>query len=447
MDRGQKEYYRHLLCAGRSEKARFPGRLLGPPAATGLTGRNKQKHRLSQALIGGGGITCCPHFDSYIRSTLRDVAAGGAGGDIARAFPRAPERVLDAPGLMDDFYLNILDWGKRNVLAVALGPSLYLWNGKSGSVSELMSLPDDETYVTSVRWIHDGSSLAVGNSSGQVQIWDAESCKRIRTIIGSAEGHRLSSLAWNKHLLSTSSRFGEIATNDVRLAKPLVLQHQTAHVGSEVCGLEWSPDGRQLASGGNDNVVQVWDAGCAAARHTFLEHRSAVKAVAWCPWRPSLLATGGGSHDRHIRTWNTVSGDCVSSVNAEAQVSALTWSKTSRELISAHGQPMNSIKVWRVGSTAQTSCALTKVAGLDEAHSRRILHMTLSPDGQTLVTAGADETIKFWRAFDLPDDKPSGPGGKKKPSTDDKDGFVLMPKFSRSGAIDRALHSANRILM
>ncbi len=31
-----------------------------------------------------------------------------------------PERVLDAPNMVDDFYLNLLDWSGENVLAIAL---------------------------------------------------------------------------------------------------------------------------------------------------------------------------------------------------------------------------------------------------------------------------------------------------------------------------------------
>ncbi|KAF3557972.1 hypothetical protein F2Q69_00011632 [Brassica cretica] len=35
---------------------------------------------------------------------------------------------LDAPGILDDFCLNLLDWGSHNVLAIALGHTLYLWD-------------------------------------------------------------------------------------------------------------------------------------------------------------------------------------------------------------------------------------------------------------------------------------------------------------------------------
>eukprot|EP00656_Telonema_subtile_P048094 TRINITY_DN5647_c0_g1_i1.p1 TRINITY_DN5647_c0_g1~~TRINITY_DN5647_c0_g1_i1.p1 ORF type:complete len:186 (-),score=17.40 TRINITY_DN5647_c0_g1_i1:89-646(-) len=43
----------------------------------------------------------------------------------SRYISENPERILDAPELMDDFYLNLLDWNKNGILAVALGPVSY----------------------------------------------------------------------------------------------------------------------------------------------------------------------------------------------------------------------------------------------------------------------------------------------------------------------------------
>lgn len=48
-----------------------------------------------------------------------------------------------------------------------------------------------------------------------------------------------------------------IHTNDIRLANGLVCTYQ--YHRQEVCGLKWSPDGQQLASGGNDNMLCIWD--------------------------------------------------------------------------------------------------------------------------------------------------------------------------------------------
>ena len=44
----------------------------------------------------------------------------------------SPEKILDAPEIVDDFYLNILDWGKNNLLAIGLSSNLYIWNAKNG---------------------------------------------------------------------------------------------------------------------------------------------------------------------------------------------------------------------------------------------------------------------------------------------------------------------------
>ena len=53
---------------------------------------------------------------------------------------------------MDDYYLNLLSWGKRNVLAVALGQSVYLWNAGTGAIEHLLTLETRDDYVTSINW-------------------------------------------------------------------------------------------------------------------------------------------------------------------------------------------------------------------------------------------------------------------------------------------------------
>ena len=54
-----------------------------------------------------------------------------------RKISKTPFKVLDAPNLQDDFYLNLIDWSASNVLAVALGSSVYMWNAVSSKVSKL----------------------------------------------------------------------------------------------------------------------------------------------------------------------------------------------------------------------------------------------------------------------------------------------------------------------
>ena len=76
--------------------------------------------------------------------------------------------------------LNLVDWSASNILAVALGNSVYLWNAGSGQIEQLCTLEGSET-VCSVQWVQGGGShLAVGTSAATVELWDCEKIKRLR---------------------------------------------------------------------------------------------------------------------------------------------------------------------------------------------------------------------------------------------------------------------------
>jgi len=51
-----------------------------------------------------------------------------------REIPKTPYKVLDAPDLQDDFYLNLVDWSSTNFMGVGLGTCVYLWNASTSRV-------------------------------------------------------------------------------------------------------------------------------------------------------------------------------------------------------------------------------------------------------------------------------------------------------------------------
>lgn len=308
----------------------------------------------------------------------------------------APERVLDAPGLVDDYYLNLLDWSSQNCVAIGLERNVYVWNADTGTVTSLLETSPD-TYVSSVKWSQDGAYVSVGLGTGDVQIWDVEEGTKLRTMAGHTS--RVGVASWNKAFLSTGSRSGAIFNHDVRIA-----EHKVAELNShtsEVCGLEWRSDGALLASGGNDNMVNIWDArSLTAPKWQKTNHKAAVKAIAWCPWQMNLLATGGGSYDKHIHFWNSTTGARVNSVDTGSQVTSLRWSLTYKEIVSCHGFPDNQLSVWSYP---------TLVRHIEiPAHETRVLHSCLSPDGQVLATAASDESLKFWKLFEKKKETASG---------------------------------------
>ncbi|TGJ87559.1 hypothetical protein E0Z10_g1172 [Xylaria hypoxylon] len=315
-------------------------------------------------------------------------SASASSAQFRRRIATAPERVLDAPGLIDDYYLNLLDWSSGNQVAIGLERNVYVWSADEGSVSCLLEASPD-TYVSSVKWSDDGAYVGVGLGSGEVQIWDVAEGAKIRSMFG--HDTRVGVMGWNKHLLSTGARSGLVYNHDVRIAEHKVAE-LVSHT-SEVCGLEWRSDGAQLATGGNDNLVSIWDArSLSVPKFTKTNHKAAVKALAWCPWNMNLLATGGGSYDRHIHFWNTTSGARVNSIDTGSQVTSLRWSTNYREIVSSSGFPDNSLSIWSYP---------TLVRNVEiPAHESRVLHSCLSPDGQMLATAAADESLKFWKIFE-----------------------------------------------
>mmetsp|Transcript_19580 Transcript_19580/g.34588 ORF Transcript_19580/g.34588 Transcript_19580/m.34588 type:complete len:492 (+) Transcript_19580:39-1514(+) len=303
-----------------------------------------------------------------------------------RKIAKAPFKVLDAPQLQDDFYLNLVDWSSANVLSVGLSNCVYLWSACTSRVTKLCDLGPDDT-VTSVSWTQRGGHLAVGTNKGEVQIWDSAACKKLRTMTG--HRGRVGTMAWNLHVLSTGSRDHNILHRDVR--QPAHYMSRLQGHRQEVCGLKWSFDDQQLASGGNDNKLYVWNLHRTEPVLKFSEHQAAVKAIAWSPHQHGLLASGGGTADRCIRFWNTVNNTALNCIDTGSQVCNLVWSKNLNEIVSTHGYSLNQIIVWKYPG-------MTKVTTLT-GHTYRVLYLAISPDGQTVVTGAGDETLRFWNVF------------------------------------------------
>ncbi|KAJ9623438.1 hypothetical protein H2203_005698 [Taxawa tesnikishii (nom. ined.)] len=277
-------------------------------------------------------------------------------------------------------------------MAVGLRNQVYLWSETRGVDTPGSLVSPYSGHVTSLSFssTEGGSAiLAIGRADGRVTLWspfdrdprfDTEqpasvSCVRpsIRDanftanteelLIGDEAGHvYFYSIEWPDQLTCDLFDWHGSMT---------LLARITIHT-QQVCGLAWCPNGDFFASGGNDNALYLFEtrniltptstatsigptvrvrAGRSTALHgqgTVLsihpgreKHRwqlnAAVKAIAFCPWQPSLLAAGGGSNDRCIHFYHTLSGATLATIDCAAQVTSLTWSTTRREIAATFG--------------------------------------------------------------------------------------------------------------
>lgn len=312
-----------------------------------------------------------------------------------RKLPKSPYKILEAPDLKDDFYVDLLDWSSQNILAVGLNRCAYMWNPLTSKTLKFTELTADS--VSSVAWTGSGMHLAIGTQKGALKIFDIE--KHTEILHKEGKWGRLGTLAWNNWILTAGSRDGVIIHSDLRA--PDVVAEIYGH-RQEICGLKWSPDATCLATGGNDNKIKLWSAYSELPVGVLSGHSAAVKALGWSPHQKGILASGGGTIDKTVRLWNVYEMQEIACVDSQSQVCNLVFSSNTQELVTSHGYSQNLVIIW-------DASRLTQV-GVLKGHTKRVLFAGISPDGECLVTGAGDETLRFWRVFPREKEVPSVDG-------------------------------------
>ncbi|XP_056664697.1 fizzy-related protein homolog [Monodelphis domestica] len=305
-----------------------------------------------------------------------------------RKISNFPFKILEAPNLRDDFNLNLLDWSSLDVITVGLGTSVYLWGARPGQITRLCDLSLEEDIVTSVSCSERGKLVGVGTQKGFVQIWDIMVGKKLLTMGGHRD--RVGALAWNADQISSGSRDTRILQRDIRASPQQSQRSLLGHI-QEVCGLKWSINHQLLASGGNDKKLLIWNHSSEKPLQQYTNHKTTVKAITWSPHQHGLLALNGGKSSHGIQFWDTLTGHRLKYIDTGSHVCNLAWSKNDNELVSTHGYKENEIILWKYPSLTQ----IAKLTG----HSRRVLHLAMSPDGESIITGAGDRTLRFWNVF------------------------------------------------
>ncbi|XP_068952645.1 cell division cycle protein 20 homolog B [Petaurus breviceps papuanus] len=300
-----------------------------------------------------------------------------------------PEVKIHLTGLRDDYYLNILDWNSKGLLALALGSAVHIWNGESHDGMGSIDLSPWSNYISSVSWTKEGGCLAIGTSEGEVQLWDVETKKMLRNMVGHISV--VGALSWNHFVLSSGSRLGKIHHYDTRAA-----QH---HIGTlchkqSICALKWSPDGKLLSSGCIDGLLNIWpyDPGAKSCQPLkALHHPTAVKAMNWCPWQSEILAIGGGMKDGHLHVWDINTENSTQTPCTKSQICSLIWLPNTKEIATGHGIPEHEVTLWSYPFLTQS--------GGFSGHRGRVLHLALSPDQSKIFSVAADGTACVWKCF------------------------------------------------
>ncbi|KAF0983564.1 hypothetical protein FDP41_010629 [Naegleria fowleri] len=319
--------------------------------------------------------------DAVMTMASGGAGAGGTGVVQQGATPSSTEDHQQLPILIDDSQVTKLKGHTHEVFICAWNPvrSNVLASGSGDSTARIWELVKNEVGAQAA----PDQPIVLHHGDPVLDTFNQATTKDVTTLDWSADGKKL----------ATGSYDGKarIWTADGQL-KAVLDQHK-----GPIFSLKWNKQGNYLLSGSVDNTAIVWDIETGSVKQQFAHHTAPTLDVDWR--NNTSFATC--STDRMIYVYELGTKDPIRTfAGHEDEVNAIRWSPNGSLLASCSDD--FTAKIWSFGSSSSSSQKC--VFDLKE-HTKEIYTIKWSPTGpgtdypnrnMVLASASFDATIKLW---------------------------------------------------
>lgn len=277
-------------------------------------------------------------------------------------------------------------------------------------------------WVTSIDWNPDGQRFTSSSWDGTVRVWDAASGQELNRFIQPGIVNQAVWDARGERIASAGLHDNKVRIWDVKKNKELICLH-TGRVHTAA----WHPDGLQVATGGDDRAIKIYDVGAGRQLSQLIGHTGNINMVVWDPNGKRLASS---AEDETIRVWDTSTGQELRKFIASART--IAWDVEGKWLASGGG--IGIVQVWDVNTGKELRKFNLPVILLSlpsfpsviwsksgerlicaGSHCVRVLNMTMSAElhpfsgfsdevttvawdrqGTQLASGSSDKTVRTW---------------------------------------------------
>ena len=265
--------------------------------------------------------------------------------------------------------------------------TILLWETQTGQ--HIKTLSGHLDAVNSLDFSPDGQSIASGSDDDTIRLWDVSTGKELMTFAGHADG--VSDVIFSpdgKTLASHGYRDGMIHLWNESTGE--LLRSLTGHT-ADVSSIAYSPDGQILAGSSEDGTFRLWEPDTGHLKTTVTTKRESdkvdrgVKSVLFHPDGRKLISNNYG--DDMIQFWDVDTGEHLKTINGRPDTTNhITISPDGNTLVYTGDD--GKIKFWDLATN-------TSIGTLN-GYTQMFRDMTYSPDGSKVVTVSTGPSIRFW---------------------------------------------------